>query len=513
MPAGWDEQYDVIVVGSGAGALTGAYLAARQGLRTVVVEKTALLGGTSAYSGGACWLPGSAAQQRAALPDSTSSAREYLNALLGDDQQDRQEAFLTQAPRLVDTLEQNPLLTFEWRPFPEYFPAPGRVPAGRSLHLADLPLEELGELAAMVRPGIDRDRADRGHRVAPLSGGVALIGRLLLAFQRTGSGTVRTDHRVDRLILEDDRVVGVEAVHGDRRIRLRARAGVLLAAGGFEGDQELRDLHGVPGRAGWSMAPQGTNSGEPLLAAIEAGADTDLLDEAWWCPGLELPDGHAAFTLGLRGGLIVDGQGHRYANESLPYDRMGRAMAANPSAIPSYLVFDNRWGGQVPAIAVPGGRPQEHLAAGTWLQAESLPVLAARIGVPAEALLGTVETFNRFAADGRDEDFHRGEDPFDLFFASGDGPNKALVPLDQPPYFAARLVLSDLGTKGGLRTDVSGRVLRKDGSPLPGLYAAGNTAASLTGAVYPAPGAPIGTAMVFASLAVEDMTRGSLLSG
>jgi succinate dehydrogenase/fumarate reductase flavoprotein subunit len=505
MPAGWDEQYDVVVVGSGAGALTGAYLAARDGLRTVVVEKTALLGGTSAYSGGACWLPGSAAQQRADLPDSTSSAREYLGALLGDDQKDRQQAFLTQAPVLVDTLEQDPLLTFEWRPFPEYFPAPGRVPVGRSLHVADLPLEELGELAALVRPGVDLDRAHRSHRNAPLSGGGALIGRLLLAFHRTGSGTVRTAHVVDRLVLDDGRVVGVEAHHGGRRVRLRAHAGVLLAAGGFEGDQGLRDLHGVPGRASWTMAPEGTNTGEPLMAAIEAGADTDLLDQAWWCPGLELPDGQTGFTLGLRGGIVVDGEGHRYANESLPYDRMGRAMAANPAAIPSYLVFDSRFGGQLPAIAVPGGRPQEHLAAGTWVQADSLPVLAARIGVPAEALVATAERFNRFAEAGLDEDFHRGEDPFDLFFANGEGPNKALVPVDQPPYFAARLVLSDLGTKGGLRTDVAGRVLRKDGNPLPGLYAAGNTAASLTGAVYPAPGAPIGTAMVFAALAVEDM--------
>ncbi|MFN2540085.1 MAG: FAD-binding protein [Mycobacteriales bacterium] len=507
MTARWDEEYDVVVVGSGAGAMTGAYLAARQGLRTVVLEKTCLLGGTTAYSGGACWLPGSAAQQRAGLPDSTASARDYLRALLGDSHQDRQEAFLAQAPLLVDSLEQDPLLTFEWRPFPEYFAAPGRVPVGRSLHVADVPLEDLGELAALIRPSVDRDRAGKSHRAAPLSGGGALIGRLLLAFHRTGCGTVRTTNLVDRLLVEDDRVVGVEASHDGRRVRIRGQHGVLLAAGGFEGDQRLRDLHGVPGRSTWSMAPDGTNTGEPLLAAVEAGADTELLDEAWWCPGLELPDGQTGFTLGLRGGLVVDGEGRRFANESLPYDRMGRAMAANPVAIPSYLVFDSRSAAQLPAIAVPGGRPEEHLAAGTWVQAESLPELAAKIGVPAPALVATVERFNGFAASGVDEDFHRGEDPFDLFFATGDWPNKALLPVDQPPYFAARLVLSDLGTKGGLRTDAAGRVLRKDGNPLLGLYAAGNTAASLTGAVYPAPGAPIGTAMVFSSLAVEDMAR------
>ena len=501
----WDEEHDVVVVGSGAGAMTGAYVAARQGLRTAVLEKTPLLGGTSAYSGGACWLPGSAVQQRAGIPDSTASAREYLRALLGEEQLDRQEAFLVHAPVLVDLLEQDPALAFEWRPFPEYFAAPGRVAAGRSLTPLDLPLEELGELAALVRPAVDRDRLGKGHGPAPLAGGGALVGRLLLALHRTGSGTVRTEHCVDRLLLEGNRVVGVEAVHQGTRVRVRARHGVLLAAGGFEGDQDLRDRHRVPGQSRWSMAPTGTNTGELLLAAMAAGAATELLDQAWWCPGLELPDGRTAFTLGLRGGLVVDGAGRRYANESLPYDQMGRAMAANPAAVPSYLVFDARSKGELPAIAMPGGRSADHLAAGTWETADTLSQLARLIGVPEDTLVATVERFNDFAGSGVDEDFHRGEDAYDLFFASGRGPNKALVPVDRPPFYAARLVLSDLGTKGGLRTDTSGRVLREDGTALPGLYAAGNTAASLTGAVYPAPGAPIGTAMVFSSLAVHDM--------
>jgi hypothetical protein len=507
MQPGWDEEYDVVVVGSGAGAMTGAYVAARQGLRTVVLEKTPLLGGTSAYSGGACWLPGAAALQRAGVPDSTDSARQYLRALLGEERLERQEAFLTHAPLLVDLLERDPALVFEWRPFPEYFAAPGRVMAGRSLTPADLPLEELGALAALVRPSVDRDRAGKGHRPMALTGGGALIGRLLLALHRTGCAVIRTEHCVDRLVVEGDRVVGVEAAHEGRTVRVRARRGVLLAAGGFEGAQSLRDLNKLPGRSRWSMAPAGTNTGEPLAAAVEAGAATELLDQAWWCPGLELPDGSAAFTLGLRGGIVVDGTGCRYANESLPYDRMGRAMAANRAGDPSYLVFDSRSKGELPAIAMPGGRPEDHVAAGTWVVAETVTELAELMGVPADALVSTVNRFNRFAESGIDEDFQRGEDPYDLFFATGKGLNKALIPLDRAPFYAARLVLSDLGTKGGLRTDASGRVLRGDGMPLLGLYAAGNTAASLTGSVYPAPGAPIGTAMVFSALAIEDMAH------
>jgi 3-oxosteroid 1-dehydrogenase len=193
------------------------------------------------------------------------------------------------------------------------------------------------------------------------------------------------------------------------------------------------------------------------------------------------------------------------ADESLPYDRMGRHMAAAPERVPSFLVFDSRDGGEVPAISLPSLPAEEHLAAGTWVRADTLEELARRIGVPAAELTSSVERFNGFAAAGVDEDFSRGEDPYARFFATGAGPNPCLVPVGCPPFYAARLVLSDLGTKGGLRTDAHARVLRRDGTVISGLYAAGNTSASLSGPVYPGPGIPIGTAMVFSSLAVRHM--------
>ncbi|OKK07472.1 3-oxosteroid 1-dehydrogenase [Streptomyces sp. CB02488] len=505
----WDATHDVIVVGSGAGALTGALAAAGEGLDTVVLERTALLGGTSAYSGAACWLPGTQVQERAGLDDSTEAARRYLRALTGDAEAERREAFLRHAPELVARLEADPAIAFEWRAFPDYVAAPGRMDAGRSFVPLDLAPELLGELLPLVRPAVDRDRAGRGHPDAPLSAGRALIGRLLLAATRTGNARVRTGHRVTGLVTEEGRVTGVEARTAHGTVRVRARRGVLLAAGGFEGDDALRTEHRVPGGAGWSMAPRGTNTGEVLRAAVEAGAGTALMDEAWWCPGTELPDSTAAFTLGLRGGLAVDGSGRRFANESLPYDRMGRAMAARGADTPVHLVFDSREGGALPAITVPPADPARQLAAGAWVRADSLSGLAALIGVPAQALTDTVARFNGFAATGRDEDHHRGEDPYDLFFAAGNapGPNPCLVPLDRPPYYAARLVLADLGTKGGLRTDAHARVLDREGRPLPGLYAAGNTSASFTGRVYPGPGVPLGSAMVFASLAVRHLAR------
>ncbi|SEK72227.1 3-oxosteroid 1-dehydrogenase [Blastococcus sp. DSM 46786] len=501
-----ESEYDVVVVGSGAGALTGAFVAAARGRSVVVLEATDRLGGTSAYSGAACWLPGTQVQERAGIGDSSEAARTYLRALIGEGTAAHQDAFVEHAPALVEFLERDPAIAFEWRPFPDYFAAPGRMDAGRAINPLDLPAAELGELAALVRPPVDRDRAGRDHaRSAPLSQGRALIGRLLLAYVRAG-GNIRTGARVTGLLTDDGRVVGVVALTADGPVEVRARRGVLLAAGGFERNTAMRAAHGVPGAAEWSMAPAEAAAGEPIGAAVALGAATDLLDQAWFCPGILHPDGSAAFTLGFRGGLIVDGHGHRYADESLPYDRMGRQMAAAPDRVPSWLIFDSRTGGELPAISLPPLPADVHLAAGTWVRAGTIEQLARQMGVPAAALTATVDRFNGFAAAGVDEDFARGDDPYDRFFAAGDGPNPCLVPVDTAPYYAARLVLSDLGTKGGLRTDAHARVLRADGDAIPGLYAAGNTSASMAGPVYPGPGVPIGTAMVFSSLAVRDMT-------
>ena len=500
-----EQQYDVVVVGSGGGALTGAALAAKAGLSVCVVEKTDKLGGTSAYSGGACWLPGSQVQQRAGISDSTEGAREYLSAILEGADPEKVEAFLTTSPRLVAELEDDPDLDFEWLPFSEYYDAPGRVPFGRSIQPTNIKRADLPpEVADLVRPPVERDRAGEGGRNT-LSGGQALIARLATILLREGS-SIRTNLPVTGLVTDDSgRVTGVAAMSPEGPVEIAARRGVLLAAGGFEGNEELRRERHIPGNTAWTMAPRGTNTGEPMQAAVALGAATDFSALGWFCPGLEQPDGGGSFTLGFRSGFMVDQTGRRYANECLPYDRFGREMAEAPERIPSWYVFDSREDGRLPAIAMPEGDPASHLEAGTWVSAASIADLATATGLPADALAETVERFNGYAATGVDEDFGRGDDEYDTFFAGGEGPNKALSPLDAPPYFAARFVLSDLGTKGGLVTDAAGRVLREDGTPMAGLYAAGNTAASVFGSVYPGPGAPLGSAMVFAALAVEDM--------
>lgn len=506
----FDEIVDVVVVGSGGGALTGAYVAASRGLKTMVLESTEFYGGTTAYSGSGLWLPGNDAATRGGVEDSPDEARAYLRAVVGDDTADMQDAFLAATQPMIAELEEHPMLDFEHRPFPDYFAAaPGMKPMGRDIFPLDLDRSALGDMDEWLRPSAPEER--RGFPAPPqLTGGQALIARLLLATRSTGNCDLRLRTAMDSLIVDDGRVVGVDAIVGGVHIRIRARAGVLLAAGGFERNSELRSRYGVPGKTIWSMgAPGGV--GRPIQAGVEIGAATDQMDQAWWSPGVVHPDGTATFTLGIRGGIFVNSAGERFMNESLPYDQAGRVVIAahetGVSHLPFWLVFDNRFGDEMPAMStVPMLERQAYVDAGLWRSADSLAGLAAEIDVPAAALDATVDRFNKFAAFGVDDDYHRGETPYDQFFAFGGGdPNKALVPIEDGPFHAVQFAVSDLGTKGGLVTDTSGRVLRDDGSVIEGVYAAGNTMAAWSRDTYPAPGTPIGTCMVFSYLAVLDM--------
>ena len=274
----WTTECDVLVVGSGGGALTGAYTAAAQGLKTIVLEKTARFGGTSAYSGAAIWLAGTSVQERAGIGDSSEKALTYLHALLGDDELERQQAFVDTAPAVVELLEENPHIEFEWRPFPDYYNRPGRMDSGRAINPIDLPSSEIGELRHSIRPEPGIDRAGGAQPEETLIGGRALIGRLLLALEGSGHAVLHNNTSARSLIMEDDRVVGVHATSSNGEpIRIRAKYGVLLAAGGIEGSSEMRTANTMPGRAQWSMGPQGANTGDLVKAAVEIGAATDLL--------------------------------------------------------------------------------------------------------------------------------------------------------------------------------------------------------------------------------------------
>lgn len=506
----WDEECDVLVVGSGGGALTGAYTAAREGLDVLVVEATDRFGGTTAYSGGGMWLPCNAVLRRAGDDDTLEDARTYYRAVVGDrTPQALQDAFLDHGAPLVDYLEQDEAFAFQVLPWPDYFGAAPKARAGgRHIIPSPLPYDALGALAGAIRDTVPTERA--GHPPAPaLSGGRALIGRLLLALSHQPRARLRRDATCQQLIREDGRVVGAVIDGAAGLWRVGVRRGVLLAAGGFERNQDLRDRYDVPGQATDSMGAPG-NLGRALEAAVAVGASTDLMSEAWWSPGVTHPDGTSSFSLWFTGGLFVDGTGRRFVNESLPYDRIGRVVLERIDqgevSLPFWMVFDDRDGPRPPirATTVPMGETDAYVRAGLWHSADSLSALAEKIGVPAQVLLDTVERFNGFVSAGHDGDFGRGDEAYDRSFSGGRSP---LVPVTQGPFHAAAFGLSDLGTKGGLRTDDRARVLDHAGLVIPGLYAAGNSQAAVSGTTYPGGGNPIASCMVFAHLAALDLAQ------
>ncbi|UDY36698.1 FAD-dependent oxidoreductase [Dermatobacter hominis] len=517
-----EERYDVVVVGSGGG-LIGAFAAAGRGLRTLVIEKAAHVGGTTAYSGAGIWLPGNPAILRAGIEDSPDAARPYLDSIVGDDAPvELREAFLRAGPPMIEELERDEHFgEFSWRGIPDYFEGrPGFLKQGRTIFPRDIDRAELGELEPLVRRPLWTERWGT-EPTERMVGGQALTARSLLALMATGNATVHTSTALKALVVEGDRVVGVDAERDGEPVRYLADRGVLLAAGGFERNRELRQRFQAPLTDEWtSGCPE--NTGDALLAAIEVGADTALLDEAWFAPGLVTPSGGPVFYTMVWGGVWVNAAGERFMNERLPYDRAGHELmrlqnTTDVDHIPAHWVFDQRQVDQQGFRMLPVD-PQvpdwfdvdRWLEAGVLQRADTLEELAGLIGVPADALVATVEEYNGFARSGVDERFHRGESPWDRVIANvvtphTDGPNRCLGVLDAPPWYAVQVVVTDLGTKGGVRTDDHARALRPDGTVIHGLYASGNTMAPATGRVYPGAGGPIGSAMVFSWLAALDM--------
>ncbi|WAC54035.1 FAD-dependent oxidoreductase [Gordonia sp. SL306] len=527
-----EENYDVVVVGSGGGGLIGGYIAASRGLRTLVIEKTDQVGGTTSYSGSGLWFPGSAPTRRAGIDDTdVEAARQYMRKAVNDPgREELQDAYLSAGIALIDELEQSEWFqTFEHQPVPDYLDhLEGATPHGRSIFPPPIAVNELGDKASIVRKSIYTERY--GHTEDEMFvGGRALIARALSAFLETGNGVLKLNTALTGLVVDGDRIVGVEALSDGEPVRLRAARGVLLAAGGFEHNAELRAKYGtLPSNAEWSDGVD-SNVGDALVAGIAVGAETDLMDEAWYVPGTVQPDGKPVFQSGIRGGIWVNGAGERFVNELRPYDQAGHVIRdgereAEGSHAPAYWVFDHKaferdgFGGKGPDVPVSA----EWFESGALKKADSLEELAELIGVPPAALVDSVKTFNGYVEDGVDEEFHRGESAWDQMFQfivgypalpeqnfvvplPAEGPNPLLTATDTPPYYAATILLSDIGTKGGLKTDASARVLGADGQPIGGLYATGNTMAAMSGPVYLGAGTPIGSSLAFAYRAALDL--------
>jgi hypothetical protein len=506
----WDDETDVIVAGSGGG-LVGAYTAAREGLSVMVLEASELFGGTTAYSGGGgMWFPCNPVLRRAGADDTLDDAFAYFHAAVGDRTPiDLQRAYVYGGAELIAYLEEDDHFEFDILPWPDYYGSlpDARLDGMRHTVMKPLPAQRLGELADRIRGPLDRERL--GAEVPKyLIGGRALIGRLLSAITSYPHASLRLNSPLVELITSDDGVLGAVVEDDGRRRAIRARAGVLLATGGFENNPALRERFGIPGDARDTMGAP-SNLGLALEAGMAAGAATDLLDQAWWSPGFTHPDGRSAFSLWFTGGIFVGQDGKRFVNESAPYDRIGKAIIEQISSgamtLPFWMIYDDREGlvPPVKATNVSMVDAEQYVDAGLWHTADTLPELAAKVGVNADNLVETVKRYNEFVAAGTDDDFGRGDEAYDRAFSGGKSP---MVPIDTAPYHAAAFGLSDLGTKGGLVTDSHARVLDAHGNPIGGLYAAGNTMAAVTGTVYPGGGIPIGASMLFSHLAALDMT-------
>lgn len=542
--------YDVVVVGSGAAGFAAAVTARLRGLSVLVVEKTDKYGGSTALSGGAVWVPGNFHLDRAGLADTRDKARAYLDATVGDRVPDaRKDAYLDHGPRMVREFHDRTEIRFMYTPgYSDYFPeAQGGMAQGRSVEPCIADFRSLGDLAGSmrraglptygltmtsydfrflnmvgrtwagkrrsVRVGLRAVRAlATGRRL--LSLGEGLIARMRLSLDRLGGDLWLSAPLTGLTTDPAGRVSGVRVLRAGREVTVAARGGVVLAAGGFSHDQELREKHlPAPTSTAWTHAAEGQN-GDALRLGGELGAATDLLDKVWGAPSV-CPPGEKPFFLvadrGIPGMVIVNGAGERYANEALPYhafvDRMYAADRPGATTVPSWLVLDARSKSRYLFTGLFPGQPfpKNWLESGFVKKADTVEELARAIGAP--GLPATVHRFNTFAQAGVDRDFGRGESVYDRYYGDPTLPNPNLAPIEKGPFYAVPVHPGDIGTKGGLVTDTEGRVLREDSSPIAGLYAAGNCSASVMGETYPGPGATIGPAMAFGWAAANAIAR------
>jgi 3-oxosteroid 1-dehydrogenase len=556
------EQADVVVIGSGAAGLMAALTASALGLEAVVLEKAHQYGGTTATSGGIFWTP---CHGRDGLDDTPERALDYLRAVTaGEAREERLRAFVANAPRMADFLARLRLPVASLVGGSDYFPdAPGAA-RGRSLRLGELDGGALGDeylrmrapnplallfdryaidarqaaalvgrtpgwpwvaLWLMARYWLDLGMRGKSRRDRRAVRGDALVGHLRRELARREVPLV-LNCALRELVVEGGRVSGVLVEHNGSPRRIAAKRGVVLAAGGFEHDQRRRDAH-LPVRTEtrWTTTPEGGNTGDALAAAEAIGAAGEFLAHMWWQPAIRLPSRRhenldIVYGLALDqrhpNSIIVNRNGERFASEGLPYDRFGIEMVRDQQRtganVPCWIVFDAAFresyalGGLMPNLVTPDRRIPPNWWDNYLFRAGSIGELAGKIGVPPDRLEATVRRFNGFCASGRDEDFGRGGNAYDQGW--GDAhvkPNPCLGPVARPPFYAVRVDLGDLGCKGGLKCDGRARVLDQADRPIPGLYAAGNSAGSPFADAYPGAGATIGAALTFGFVAAEHI--------
>lgn len=565
MPA--HESYDVVVIGAGAGGMTAAAVAAAEGLRVLVIEKTAFVGGTTAWSGGMVWIPANAKMKEAGLSDSVTDAVRYLSSTVPEPANaGLRAAFLARGPEAIAWLEANTEVRLQpVKAYPDYYPERlGATPGGRVLEPVAFDGTRLGAHFARLRAplpeftlfgGMMVNRLDIPHlrrigkslrstlraarlvsqyalqrlrwpRGTTLHLGNALAARLyasLLARQ----GEILFSADVDDLSMQGDRVGGVVIRHGSRDRLIVARRGVVLATGGFSHDPVLRKRL-FPAAAGFVSATNTAGTGDGLRLAATAGAalNTDATSPAYWVPAslFHRADGsrgvfpHTVTDRAKPGVIAVNAAGRRFVNEALSYHEFVLAMLRDGNAEPDrpfYLVCDRQflWRYGLGRIKPFTRSVRRYVASGELIKAPDIAELATKLGIKPSVLSATVANYNSDAKDGRDPEFGRGSTIYQRHLGdAAHKPNPCVAPLLRAPFFAMRIYPADLGTAIGMKVDAQARVLRGDGSPIAGLYACGNDMGSIMNGNYPGPGITLGPALTFGYIAGRHLAEGATIA-
>lgn len=556
------QEFDVVVVGSGAGALLAAIRAADQGLKALVVEKTALLGGTSAISGGGIWIPDNHDMPKAGLRDSVDAAFRYVKTCArGLASDDRILAYVETAREMARYLAD---IGVPYRCVPsysDYYPTlEGAMPGGRTMDPLDFNAAKLGlkdlELLRPTSPGqlilgrmhinafeartmLARERKakfvlmwmmaryyfdypwrSKTRRDRRLTGGQALLGGLFTALRQRGV-TLWLNTPMVSLTQDGARVSGVVVRRDGKEVTVRARRAVVLGAGGFERNQAMREQYlPKPTDQAWVATPPDANTGDTIRAGAAVGGALHLMAHTWGAPTIFVPkeEKYRAMFVerSMPGCMVVNARGERFLNESGPYPEFQQAMYANHEktggAVPAWIVFDANFranypiGPLMPAMAVPDSKLRKSWLGTVYWKGETLQELAQQIGVDPKGLQASAQRMSEFARTGKDLDFGRGDNVFDRYYGDVNvRPNPNLAPIEKGPFYAMKLHPGDIGTKGGLVTDRDARVLREDGQPVEGLYCVGNNNASVMGPSYPGAGSTLGPAMTFAYRAIAHI--------
>ncbi|MFN3732197.1 FAD-dependent oxidoreductase [Comamonas testosteroni] len=557
-----EQEYDLIVVGSGAGALLGAIRAQEQGLKTLVVEKTELFGGTSALSGGGIWIPLNYDQKTAGIKDDLETAFGYMKRCVrGMATDDRVLAYVETASKMAEYLRQIGIPYRAMAKYADYYPhIEGSRPGGRTMDPVDFNAARLGLTALeTMRPGppgnqlfgrmsisafeahsmlsrelksrftilgimlkyfLDYPWRNKTRRDRRMTGGQALVAGLLTAANKAGVEMWCNSPLKELVQDASGRVTGVIVERNGQRQQINARRGVLLGAGGFERNQEMRDQYlNKPTKAEWTATPVGGNTGDAHRAGQAVGAQLALMDWSWGVPTMDVPKEPAFRGIfverSLPGCMVVNDKGQRFLNESGPYPEFQQAMLAENAkgngGVPAWIVFDasfraqNPMGPLMPGSAVPDSKVRKSWLNNVYWKGETLEDLARQIGVDAAGLQDSARRMTEYARAGKDLDFDRGGNVFDRYYGDPRLKNPNLGPIEKGPFYAMRLWPGEIGTKGGLLTDREGRVLDTQGRIIEGLYCVGNNSASVMGPAYAGAGSTLGPAMTFAFRAVADM--------